>query len=241
MIYGLYNKNTGYVRYVGRTKQPLKIRLSGHISHSKRRNDPKSEWIQEIGKESVGIKLLDKFSENESEAELWWMDYLEFLGCDLLNRNRYEAGGYVGQHGNFEITDEVKKLMGSVPDGEVAERFDVHITTVVKHRNRLGIDPYVPQKGNQRQLPKECIEKLGEVSDNKLADEFDVTRKTLQRRREEMGIDAYEKKKSATSKECVKLLGTMPDAELAERFNVSKSTIHRRRKARGIPSYRSQK
>jgi len=241
MIYGLYNKNTGYVRYVGRTEQRLKRRLLYHIAEAERRNYPKCKWIRKVGEKNVGIKLLEENPKNEDEAELWWMDYMEFLGFDLKNVIRSPTGCKVGDTKKIEITDELKSLMGTMTDKELGEKYGVGRVTIWKHRKRLGIDPYVEQKGFNKELPKECIEKLGEVSDNKLAEEFGYNRKTLKRRREKMGIDAYEKQKSATSEECINLLGTMPDRELAEKFGVSESTIHRRRKAREIPSYRSQK
>lgn len=240
MIYGLYNKNTGEVRYVGRTQQSKKRRLSKHIytSEKNKKNSPKARWIRKLGSESVGIKLLEENPENEDEAELWWMEYLEYLGCNLLNVVKFPSGGYIGQ-GCVEITDEMKKDMAGLTGREVAEKYNVNYTTVVKHRSRLEIEApgHSGMYHGMKKLPKECIEKLGTTQDHKLAKKYGVSRSLIQNRRKERKIDCVGQEKVKLPNSCVEKLGTVPDVELADRYDTSKGTIQNRREEENILSY----
>lgn len=231
MIYGLYNKDTGHVRYVGRTIQKLYRRLNSHRCDARdktRRTTSAGRWIRKIGCDNVDIVLLEPSPENESKAEVWWMEYLEFLGCDLVNETRKELK--VDGPEGIEITDEMKSMMGEVPDKVIAEEFDIGESTVYKHRARLGIEGWDPKI----ELPQECIDQLGQKPDVELAKEYDTSRATIKRRREEKNIDPYREQNVDVPDKCLKQLGEKSDGDLAEEFGLTIEIIRRRRIKKGI-------
>jgi len=238
MIYGLYNKDTGHVRYVGRTQKTAGERLANHryTAREKRGDTPKDRWMRDIGTENVDIIRLEEECENPEQAELWWMDYMEFLGCELLNVIRCEIGGKVGEDG-LEITDEVKSLMGTMPDRELGEKLGVATNTVAKHRNRLEIEAYGNNGGYD--LPEELIEKLGKVSDAELGREFGYPKQVIRAHREKREIEPYEVFEHSFPEEFYELLGEKTDGQLADQFDVSRATVARRRRERGIDPWRS--
>lgn len=94
-IYCLCDPNTGEIRYVGKTKSSLTHRLKGHLSDVRRGRIyiPRHKWIH--GLISNGglptICLLEDVDEAYwQEAEQFWIAYLRFIGCKLLNAT---AGG----------------------------------------------------------------------------------------------------------------------------------------------------
>lgn len=230
MIYGLYNKNTGYVRYVGRTKQDLKDRLGDHKYRAKHKigNAPKDEWMREVGVECIEIMRLEK-TEDDVNAELWWMDYMEFLGFDLLNVWRCDIGSK-----KLDLPDECVEKFGTVPDCELAEKYGVSTLTIWKKRNKAGVDPFTTKVD----VPKECIEQLGEKPDTKLAEEFGITPSVVRKRREDRNIKPS--REINLPDECIKKMGKVSDKALAREYNVSPQTIGRRRKKKGISPF-SQK
>lgn len=234
MIYGLTNKETGEVRYVGRTDDTLARRLNGHRSQARteRKNSRVAKWIRQLEPENVGIVELEREAKNEAAAEVWWMDYLEFLGCDLLNVVRYELPN-IGPDG-IDVTDEMEEMMGTVPDRKVAEEFEVSEAVIYKYRRRFGIEGWDPKI----ELPKECIEQLGEKPDGELAEEFEVAEMTISRRRYEGGIDPYYRHKGPGKVElpdnAKDLLGEVSDREIAERFDVTLDIVKNRRVEKGI-------
>lgn len=240
MIYGLYNKDTGHVRYVGRTQKTAGERLANHryTAREKRGDTPKDRWMRDIGTENVDIITLEQECENPEEAELWWMDYMEFLGCELLNVIRCEIGGKVGEDG-LEITDEVKSLMGTMPDRELGEKLGVATNTVAKHRNRLEIEAYGNNGGYE--LPEELIEKLGEVPDGQLAREYEPTKSTIRQHRKKRGIDPAEPFEHNLPEECFDKMGDKPDHVIAEEYDVSSATIARKRRKNNISPYEKSK
>lgn len=233
MIYGLTNKR-GEVRYVGRTKRRLYKRLSGHKSaaRTRRTNTPSAKWIRRINPCNVDIILLEENSENEVKSEVWWMDYLEFLGCDLLNEIRYELP--LGGPEKFQVTDEVKELMGTIPDHEVAKRFDVCANTIWKYRNKLGIEP----DGNV-DVTEEMKEMMGTVSDRKVGEKFGLKQTTIGNHRRRLGIEAFGNNGGFdVPEELIEQLGEKLDTELGEEFGFTPSVVRKNRKKRGIDPLR---
>lgn len=234
MIYGLTNKETGKVRYVGRTSRKLNVRMNSHGTDARtgRRDSPVAKWIRKINPSSIDIILLEKDAENDAKAEVWWMEYMEFLGCNLLNEIRHELP--LGDQDGIDVTSEMKEMMGSVPDTEIAEKFEISKNTVYKHRRRLEIEGW----SSKIELPKECIEQLGEKPDAKLAEEFNKNRSVVRRRREERGIDPFYKFKGngnvEFSKEAKRKLGSISDKKLAGRFGLTRTVVRNRRIDYGI-------
>ena len=236
MIYGLYNKDTGHVRYVGRTIQKLHRRLNEHRYNAKnesKRTTTAGNWIQKIGRDNVGIILLERSPENESKAEVWWMEYLEFLGCELVNDARFEMK--ICTSSGIDVTDKMKSMMGEVPDKVIAKKFDVNRNTILKHRSRLGIESW----DSKIELPKECIEQLGDKPDKVLAEEFNMTRITIRRRRLERNINAFYSNKGSKiklPKKAEEKLGKIPDGVIADRFDLTRDIVRNRRIDKDIDS-----
>lgn len=152
MIYGLINKNTGELRYVGKTRDKLRDRLYEHIHEAitKKEGNPKSKWMRKIGKENVEIVPLEE-TENESSDELWWMDYMRFLGCDLLNVVDYEMGGSYGmalpEDEKDKIIEEYKNP--SVRVSEIKNKYDISQRSLNRLRRRRGVKYVYREPANQ--------------------------------------------------------------------------------------------
>jgi DNA-binding CsgD family transcriptional regulator len=132
----------------------------------------------------VDIVLLEKKPDDEEAAEVWWINYLEYLGADLVNEYRHSFGVTIEKANGWDVPEEAKEMMGEVSDSKIAEKFNVHSNTVRKHRKRLGID----SKELKIKLPDDCIKQLGEKSDAKLAKEYGVNPGVIKYRREQRGI-----------------------------------------------------
>lgn len=93
-IYALADPTTRQVRYVGKTKVSVEARLRGHITDSARHQYlPRFKWINGLllhGLRPEICELENVGGDDWREAERFWIAYLRFLGCDLLNAT---AGG----------------------------------------------------------------------------------------------------------------------------------------------------
>ena len=231
MIYGLTNKETDKVRYVGRTSRSLNLRLNEHKSdaRTKEKDSPVAKWIRQIDPCNVDTVVLEKSDNNDTKAEVWWVEYMEFLGFNLLNVIRREMPIRDPEDG-IDITDEMKRMMGEVPDSKIAKKFGIGESTVYKHRTRLEIGGW----SSKIELPKDCINQLGKKPDPKLAEEFGVSKMTIANRREERNIESFEKQNVDVPEKCLTLLGELPDTRLAERFDLTRDIVRNRRVNREI-------
>jgi len=118
------------------------------------------------------------------------MDYLEYLGADLVNEYRHRFGNTVEKSDGWDVPEEAKQMMGEISDKKVAENHDVSDATVNRHRNRLNIDPaYQPAKGYD--IPKGCIEQLGEEKDETLAERYGVGVRLVKHHRQKREISSF--------------------------------------------------
>lgn len=231
MIYGLTNER-GKVRYVGRSVQKPESRLKAHIRESKNNDTSKDEWIRKIGKENIEVILLEENPKNEARAEVWWMEYMEFLGFELTNEVRYEMRTRNG----WEPPKEVVELMGKIPDWKVGKKFDLTESLIFKYRKRLGISCC----SSKIKLPDECINQLGQKPDRELGEEYNVSAATIFGRRKERGISSYTEQKNNLPNECYEKMGQVSDRELSRNYDVSRKTISRRRSEAGIKKYKAK-
>ena len=92
VIYLLRDPNTGVVRYVGKTRQQLKIRLAAHVRRSKEKKTHRDCWI--VGLVAGGLRPLAEVIEvagaDWSAREIFWIAYYRACGCELTNQT---AGG----------------------------------------------------------------------------------------------------------------------------------------------------
>jgi len=201
MIYALTNKNTSEPRYVGKTKRKLTTRLCGHIHEATKEklSDPKCKWIRKLGKNNVDIKLLEKNAENEDEAELWWMDYLEYLGCDLLNVIRYKVGG---TNGRILSKNEQKELLKEYKDpsirvSKLCEKYDITNGTLSRIRRDWGVERVSRRPKNFIDFDDEKIDYIVKqyeenyLTERELSEELNVSRQAVRRVLEEQGVDFH--------------------------------------------------
>jgi hypothetical protein len=204
-IYGLYDPEDEVIRYVGRTKQPLFIRLRQHIDQSRRRKygtfkftNPRVEWIRTLLDQGrkPHIKLLESVPiEFQRETEDQWMQQMP----DLVNSGSANQGGtrsYVA-----EWTPEREALLGKVADSILAEEMGITRKAVTYKRQCLGIEASYdlsrmkppPAMGghNKITLPENIIELLGKMSDRTLGQYIGVSKYKIQRERQSRGIPSY--------------------------------------------------
>ncbi len=86
-IYLLIDPITNEIRYVGKTIQPLKSRLSAHINEKS--NCHRSHWIEKLKRAGVNpeIVLLEEIDGAWpwQESERFWIKYLRAIGINLTN------------------------------------------------------------------------------------------------------------------------------------------------------------
>jgi hypothetical protein len=109
-VYVLIDANSGLVRYVGVTGQPLSKRLSQHLSAANSRSNHLSNWIRSLQCKPVIASL--ETSLTWQEAEVFWISYLRSLGFSLVNST---SGG----EGVPNPPAEVRHKIGSANRGKV--------------------------------------------------------------------------------------------------------------------------
>lgn len=100
-IYGLTDPRTGEVRYIGRTKGPLALRVIGHCSE-RRSNKAKVAWIAELKALDLRpgiIELAASQTDDDRDASLLEERAIRDArskGWSLLNSTRIGAGARSG-------------------------------------------------------------------------------------------------------------------------------------------------
>lgn len=159
-VYGLSSSEDGRIRYVGQTKNTLGRRIAGHRRHSRLRTNPVNKWISEVlnSEHKLQIEVLqDNAIFDISEIE--WISFFKCICDDLFNEQSGGVNG--GGHKRSEVTiakmteskkrdaplyskltienvQEIKSLLGVIPNRDIAEKFNISQSTVsmVKHGNR---------------------------------------------------------------------------------------------------------
>lgn len=94
-IYVLKDPETGEVRYVGKTKRSLKVRLKGHLKDKSK--NYKCAWIYSLKTRNLlpTIESIERTSdESWQEREMYWIQYYKELRARLTNSNRGGAGAH---------------------------------------------------------------------------------------------------------------------------------------------------
>lgn len=89
IIYRLIDPRNNEVRYVGVTTKALNARVSQHIYDTKKRNNLKTNWINDLLNNDLRpiIEEIEKVSyDNYSERESYWIKYYIRIGADLVNQ-----------------------------------------------------------------------------------------------------------------------------------------------------------
>ena len=89
IIYCLVDPFTSEIRYIGKTRQKLEVRLNKHIQYAKKNNIHVSNWIKTLlAKNSIPIiKIIEELSDNIDwrDKEIYYINLYKSLGCDLTN------------------------------------------------------------------------------------------------------------------------------------------------------------
>lgn len=96
-IYGLICPKTKEIKYVGKTIQPLKQRLKGHLSVTDNDLTYRANWIRNLKKENLKpeIILLETCDDNNwEEREMYWINYYSKL-VTLTNYTKGGNGGHI--------------------------------------------------------------------------------------------------------------------------------------------------
>ena len=96
VIYGLIDPRTQECRYVGKAKNVQK-RLKEHLHKCNlQRHTHLNQWLKSLKNNDLSpdTMILEKTNENDwQEAEIFWINYLKFLGAKLTNGTLGGQGG----------------------------------------------------------------------------------------------------------------------------------------------------
>ena len=121
-------------------------------------------------------------------------------------------------------------LLGEVPDAEIADQYNVPVSTVWLDRKHRGIPPFT--RTARRDDEARFADLFGTMPDEELAEMTGMTLSAIKRARASMNIPPYRPGLPYED-----LLGTMSDSDLGRIYDVNRQTIHAQRKKRGIPPY----
>lgn len=107
-IYLLMEKG-GNIRYVGITKNDVRVRLAGHLKDSRRRNTYRDKWIASLGYPPL-VHVIEETDDTSREA--FWISTLRSMGARLTNL----TDGGEGISG-YRHTDETKKIISQLHKG----------------------------------------------------------------------------------------------------------------------------
>lgn len=99
IIYGLIDPRTQQLSYVGLSSRGL-VRLRDHIKLSQLRNGHthRDNWLKALrrdGLEPETVVLEEVISRDAlNDAEVFWISYMRFIGCDLTNHTRGGGGAF---------------------------------------------------------------------------------------------------------------------------------------------------
>ncbi len=99
-IYALVDPRDNAIRYVGKTRQKLSSRLSGHLACAKYRRNHRERWIFSLLDNGLKpcIVALDSVEDSEADqSEIWWIAKMRDAGCDLTNATAGGDGGRLSQ------------------------------------------------------------------------------------------------------------------------------------------------
>jgi GIY-YIG catalytic domain/NUMOD3 motif len=122
VIYGLYDPQSGELRYVGQTVQSLNKRLTQHVCKARSDSDHRACWIRSVGYPEIrAIQELPIADLNA--AEQYWIAFTQETGCRLVNATAGGEGGVgfpadvrakIGaSHRGMKHTEEARRKMSA--------------------------------------------------------------------------------------------------------------------------------
>ena len=132
----------------------------------------------------------------------------------------------------------IDPLLGTVPDSELVQEFNISTKSIYDRRKRYGIPPF----RSRRKINWSLIDPyLGSCTDRELAERVNVSEVSIANRRRMLDIPSFSglsgKKSIIDWKTIDPHLGTMTDKKLADKYKVSILSIHKRRLKMKIKPY----
>jgi hypothetical protein len=113
-IYALIHPKTKQIKYIGKTKHKLNVRLSQHIS-DKNSKTYKFKWISQLKKLELtpDIILIEEVDEHSwKEKETMYIELFKSLGYKLTNTSKGgEGGGAIGHKHTKEFKVRQSEMM----------------------------------------------------------------------------------------------------------------------------------
>jgi hypothetical protein len=201
LIYAWLCPDTGAPVYVGKTSQPLNLRMQTHRHEARRRSHtPKHRWLLDLLARGLHprVVVLDQTSPDASSViERRWVRRLSHFA--LLNMAPAGAGN--PGVGRVDWTPEIDALLGKIADSKIARQIGCERKTVSYRRQCLGIEPSYdrtdnkppPNMGgwNRTNLTADIVAKLGSMPDYKLAEIAGTAKSKIAKERRRLGIPSY--------------------------------------------------
>jgi hypothetical protein len=124
------------------------------------------------------------------------------------------------------------RLLGTMPDRELAKRLGRSRDATIGRRRKLRISPFSPHGRRWSRLEDEL---LGTMSDRTLARKFERSAKTVSKHRIARGIPVFNPKKHHWTPSDDKLLRERPEAQIALLLGISRMAVKHRRLRLGLP------
>lgn len=116
------------------------------------------------------------------------------------------------------------RLLGKVPDPEVARRLRVSVSVVVYKRRCLGI-PSCGNWGRRIEWTPELVAALGRISDAEIARRYRISKPSIQAKRQELWIAPFQEENRVVRRPELAKVARMPAAQASRQFGVSESFV----------------
>jgi len=137
-IYGLMDKKTNTLRYIGKTTD-LKRRFRRHINERFLHDSHKDRWIRKVFDDGQEPELLLIDVVNKTEWQYWekfYISYYKFIGCNLTNGT--DGGDEPPSTKGRKHTGEAKLKMSKTKKGKPIPWLNNGKARSEKHRNNLS-------------------------------------------------------------------------------------------------------
>lgn len=169
-------------------------------------------------------------------------EYMQLLMELLHEKYREKRFHRILSH---EQREEMRSMLGKVPDSEIAERLGISLNVVARNRRKLKIAPapYSPIKDADKDI---ILNLLGRVSDLKIAKKTGYSVYVIKKFREQNKIKPFSKSilerfSPDQRKKLLSMLGKVYDRVIAEKFNIDDEAVRRIRQKLNVPALREEK
>lgn len=134
-------------------------------------------------------------------------------------------------------TPAAAALLGTMPDGQLARRLGLSVSTVATERRRRGVAPFTPRHPGYEWTP-EIVACLGQLPDPEIARRFEIPLPAVKAARRRRGIPGPVNYGVVVPTAELRALLARPTAEVRRRSGLAPSTIRRLRRQLGVMAQR---